>query len=256
MTIVASVKVRDGLTLATDSMSHITATSPEGQPQFVTYYENARKLFQVAELPVGVMTYGLGNLGQRSIEGIMLDFNKTGPGAEVSLVARQLFDFVKGRYDELFAEVPVDHQPALGFFVAGYSPGEAFPEEHEFLLPRDDEATPVRDQELFGAGWRGVDGPFVRLLKGADPLIGYRLAEKGANEDQLNELLGDLEMPVIFDGMPVQDAINFAVYILKTTIGYTEFSVGVPPCGGPLQIATILPDDGFRWIAKPELRAP
>lgn len=54
--------------------------------------------------------------------------------------------------------------------------------------------------------------------------------------------------------MPVQDAVNFAVYILETTIGWTTFAVGAPATGYPLQVATITPDNGFTWVAKPELR--
>jgi hypothetical protein len=54
--------------------------------------------------------------------------------------------------------------------------------------------------------------------------------------------------------MPVQDAIDFAVFILNTTIGYTTFIPGVPSCGGPLQVAAILPDEGFVWISRPELQ--
>ena len=54
--------------------------------------------------------------------------------------------------------------------------------------------------------------------------------------------------------MPVQDAINFATYILDTTIGAVRFAPGVAPCGGPLQVAAVIPDEGFHWVAKPKLR--
>jgi hypothetical protein len=61
------------------------------------------------------------------------------------------------------------------------------------------------------------------------------------------------ESPVIYDGMPVQDAINFVVFILQTTIGLATFESGVPSCGGPSQIATVLPEDGFQWVKEPAL---
>jgi hypothetical protein len=44
-----------------------------------------------------------------------------------------------------------------------------------------------------------------------------------------------------------------AAYIVKTTIGISRFEIGVPVCGGPLQVATILPSEGFRWIERPNL---
>ena len=51
--------------------------------------------------------------------------------------------------------------------------------------------------------------------------------------------------------MPVQDAINFAVYVLRTTIGLANFEIGPPSCGGPLQVAIILPETGFEWVENP-----
>ena len=51
----------------------------------------------------------------------------------------------------------------------------------------------------------------------------------------------------------MQDAVNFAAYIVKTTIGMATYESGVPSCGGPLQIATILPEEGLCWIERPDL---
>lgn len=255
MTIVASVKVRDGLTLGTDSMSHIQASTPQG-PQFITAYENARKLFQIGELPIGVMTYGLGNIAQRSIESLMREFGRTtlGRRVAVSTISQALFDFIKQEYDALFGHLPDDQKPTLGFYVAGYSRGQVFAEEREFLLPRDPAPFESRARDQFGASWRGVDIPFIRLCKGYDTRIIERLQQRGMSDTDIETMLADLEMQVVYDGMPVQDALDYASFILRTTIQYSRFSTGVPACGGPLQIATILPDDGFTWVAQPEIR--
>jgi hypothetical protein len=77
VTICAAVKVRDGLVLATDSMSTIQGQVEEGgQITFLKNYSNARKLFQVRDMPIGVMSYGVGNIGNRSIQGLMGDFDR------------------------------------------------------------------------------------------------------------------------------------------------------------------------------------
>lgn len=257
MTIVVSVKVRDGLILGTDSMTQISAPTPQGGAITVLKsYSNARKLFQVRDAPIGVMTYGLGNIGNRSIEGLVLDFSRSAGTGSVEESARGLFDHVKAQYDGVFGEVDPALRPVLGFYVAGYTAGEAFPEEFEFLLPRDAEPFRARDLEAFGASWRGVDSPFTRLYKGFDAyVIPHRLEEKGLAEEDIIAVLEPegLETQVLFDGMPVQDAINFAVYILDTTIGWTTFQLGAPACGRPLQVATVLADTGFAWVEKPEL---
>jgi hypothetical protein len=57
VTIIASAKGRDGLILGTDSMTRIQA------PTVLNAYSHARKLFRVADTPIGVMTDGLGNIG-------------------------------------------------------------------------------------------------------------------------------------------------------------------------------------------------
>lgn len=255
MTIVASVKVRDGLILAADSMTQIYGASPQGQQQYLKGYENAKKLYRLGDLPIGVMTYGLGNIGQRSIEGLVREFAavEIGQRKKVETIALALFDFIKGKYEEEgYADLA--EPPGLGFYVAGYSPKAHFPDEWEFRLPRDAKPVQVRASEDFGANWRGIEFPFTRLWMGFALRIPAELEAKGWSQDEIGQLLGDLQAPALYDGMPVQDAVNFAAYILRVTIGYTEFTVGPSECGGPIQLATVLPDEGFKWIEKPDLR--
>lgn len=264
MTIIASVKVRDGLVLATDSMTQIQATIDEsGRKAVVKTYDNARKLFQIGGQPIGVMMYGIGNIGEKSIEGLMLDFSaKHLPtltkekGKSVKGIADALFEFFNNLYQPEFTNIPTKQKMRdfkLGFFIAGYSEGKSFVEEWEFLLPRDNETKQVRSETVFGASWRGMDLPFTRLLKGFDPRSEAKLKENKVPDNVIKEALRSWEFRVAYDGMPVQDAINFAVFILRTTIGLTSFEIGPPSCGGPLQVACILPATGFQWIAQPQL---
>lgn len=250
MTICASVKVRDGIVLGTDSMTQIWGQDEKGNRGFIKSYSNARKLFQIRDLPVGVMTYGIGNLGPRSIYGFLREFSsRYSEDPDVESISVSLYAFFSQAYEEHFGKAP---SAPLGFFIAGYSPNQPFPEEWEFLLPRDSESHRVRPIDKFGASWRGVEVPFTRLYKGYDPRIIEELKNKGASDEML-QVIKKFESPVAYDGMPVQDAIDFSVFILKTTIGLVTFEIGVPTCGGPLQIAAILPDTGFQWIEKPSL---
>lgn len=218
MTIVASVKVRDGLILATDSMTQVYNESAE----WAKAYENARKLFQMGDLPVGVMTYGAGNFGNRSVEGVMLDFGRTltpGPGPHVAVgaVAQDLYTHVKGLYTPLFSSLDVDQQPVSGFVIAGYDdPKSPLAEIWEFQLPRDSAALRVADQNDSGAIWRGIDIPFTRLWKGFDPRLPDRLVTAGLVQPQIDAAVADLEFAAAYDGMPIQDAIDFAVFIVET----------------------------------------
>jgi hypothetical protein len=250
MTICASVKVRDGLVLATDSMTQIWGQDEAGNRRVIKNYAHARKLFQICDLPIGVMTYGLGNLGPRSIYGFLRDFSREYSGQEdVESVAGDLYDFIAQAYREQFTS---EDAPSLGFFVAGYSPDRAFPEEWEFTLPRHSEAQEVRPLEKFGSSWRGVSIPFTRLYMGFDPRSVMELEQRETPEKVI-ETVRKYKSPVVYDGMPVQDAIDFAAFIVRTTIGISTFELGSPSCGGALQIATVLPEVGFQWIGEPSL---
>lgn len=264
MTIIASVKARDGIVLATDSMSQLSVEDDEGQISIIKTYRNARKLFRIEALPIGVMSYGLGNIGARSIESLVLEFSRelgkhaTGPNT-VETISRRLYKFIKGVYDDAFGEVPPqqkDEQLALGFFIGGYSPRKFLAEQWEFELPSSEDIRRVRDDDKFGSSWRGVPLPFIRLHNGFDPRIVKALKAKGVADKIIDEVLSveRWRMPITYDGMPVQDAINFAIYILETTIGAATFERGAAPsCGGNLQIAVILPDKGWQWIQEPQL---
>ena len=263
MTIIASVKARDGIVLATDSMSQIINQDETGKIQVIKTYCNARKLFQIKDLPIGVMSYGLGNIGARSIESLVLEFSRdlmkhVVKPYKVEAISRGLYRFIKGIYDNAFQEIPIKKKREhlkLGFLIGGYSPRKFLAHMWEFELPDSKDINEVRKEDKFGSSWRGVPVPFCRLYNGFDPRIVKALRNAGVADDILQETL-KLEkwrMPINYAGMPIQDAINFTVYILETTIGAATFELGIPSCGGPLQVAVILPHKGWEWIQEPEL---
>lgn len=261
MTILASVKVRDGIVLATDSMTQISARLPDGNFAVIKTYANARKLFQIQNLPIGVMSWGTGNIGARSIEGLILDFARdmetyVVKPFSVGRVAKGLLLFIKGVYNEAHKGSKVEQRPALGFFIGGYSPKGQFAEEFEFLLPRQSKTKQVRPPDAFGASWRGIAIPFRRLYRGFDPRIPNELKSLGVSDDVIQQVFesGKWVLPFVYDGMPLQDALNHATFILRTTIDTATFEVGTATsCGGPLQVATILPNGQWRWVEQPFL---
>jgi hypothetical protein len=182
MSIVATVKVYDGIVLGAESMTQLTANI-EGQQQLIKSYENAQKIFEIGDLPVGVLTYGIGNIGRRSIESFVHEFSrseKARPDAKLvnlSEMARRFFDFIRGHYQNAFGALPVEQQPAMGFIIAGYSEGQHLASEFEFVLPQHNEPVPVRPQDDIGASWRGIGNPFSRIFfAGEFGRSGWRLA--------------------------------------------------------------------------------
>ncbi|MGD0205019.1 MAG: hypothetical protein ABSB57_01015, partial [Dehalococcoidia bacterium] len=204
-----------------------------------------------------VMSWGAGNLGPRTVESLILEFGRSSlPASDVVQdIAQALFGFLSPLYTAQFGSFPPDNQPVMGFFLGGYSANALLAEEWQFVVPADAAVQQVRPAERFGASWRGIDRPFSRLFFGVDPEIKRRLLAGGVPQKLVDGVFNRKmwTMPVMLDSMPIQDAINFAEYILRTTIGAAEFEPGPPSCGGPLQVALIRPDTGFQWVALPEL---
>jgi hypothetical protein len=72
MTIAVSVKVGEGLVLAADSTSSFFSENVLAQS-----YHHARKLLQLQEYPIGIMTYGLGQVAGRNLESLLAEFEQS-----------------------------------------------------------------------------------------------------------------------------------------------------------------------------------
>jgi hypothetical protein len=267
VTIVATVKVRDGVVLASDSMTMIQVSlpNPAGGTQVVPVktYQHARKLFRVGQSSIGVLTWGVGSLGPRSVESFMLDVSRSAKaGGSVQDAANLIVQTVGMQYQQTFGQLAAADKPEMGFLIAGYSPKATFAEEWQVVFPNATVPTKIIEDPDNGSVWRGMWFPFTRLYNGMDPRmpgeLKQALATAGVNsavaDPLVDQVLGSLPMPVYYDGMPVQDAIDLARFILDTTISVARFEAGTAvTCGGPLQVAAILPDVGWQWVQEPKL---
>lgn len=261
MSVVATVKVYDGIVLGAESMTQLSQ-NVGGQQQWVKSYENAQKLFQLGHLPVGVLTYGAGNIGRRSVESFVREFSRSQTAAtdkvpvDVEQISRQFHLFMQQQHAGAFGEMPAEQQPAMGFIVAGYSGDEHLASEWEFILPNDSEPRRVQQQDVIGAAWRGVHNPFSRLIFGIDPTYEQSLLQVGATAQEIQRLKNVVQSgttQIAFDGMPLQDAIGCCRFIIQTTIGWCTYALGAAMCGGPIKLATITPGAGFEWVTRPKL---
>lgn len=232
-------------------------TQTAGQAQFVKAYSNARKLFQIPQLPVGILTYGAGNVGTRSIESFVDEYGENTGNADLTVeqLATSFRDFFSIAYQNQFGQLDPTQQPSIGFYVAGYSPTERIGADWEFIFPAAQISKPRPNE--FGASWRGISIPFTRLYTGVDPRLYGIMQAAGVSQDIITNVqkkaLATLSTPVAFDGMPVKDAVGYCEFILRTTIATSTYEIGVSTCGGPLQVAAITKREGFRWISRPEL---
>lgn len=107
--------------------------------------------------------------------------------------------------------------------------------------------------DLFESGTPGsvVEGQmdvYYRLIKGHDPeLLNMSCYEK--EKDKIDNLRYDIRYEI----MSLQDAIDFAVFIVRATIEAQRFNQkAVMGVGGDIDIA-IITAEGFKWIQKKKL---
>ena len=257
MSIVASVKVYDGIVLGADSKTQLVNIDKDGNRNFIQNFDHATKLFQVEKHHIGILTYGSGNIGRRSVESFVIEGTRDltdGDKQSVFETTKKLLRHFSQGFEEQYQGVAEDKKPGLGVFVAGYS-GEknSLAEEWEFNIPKDKKPKKVRPSEDFGASWRGISIPFTRMYAGLDPRIIPKLRNDGVPEEVISlvsKAAQEFKSPFVFDGMPIIDAITFCRFILETTVNMARFEPGVSSCGGPLDIAIITRSKGFEWVER------
>ncbi|NRG42120.1 hypothetical protein HRK28_14480 [Rathayibacter sp. VKM Ac-2835] len=268
MTIALVLKVHDGVVLASDSATTLTQTRSDGSIDVVNIYNNADKLFNLQKaLPIGAITWGLGNIGPASMSTLAKDLRhrftssdddrwSVLPGSytmqEVSrLVEEFLFD---ERYEPLHRGVAAHELPSLGFLTAGYSAGADHPQIfHLSIEGGRATSTEVLTGEA-GAMWWGQPEAIARLLNGVSLDTGPALINLGLEPSQAPtvaaQLRDQLATRIVSPAMPIQDAVELAQFLVYTTIQFVRFTPGNPTVGGPIDIATITKHEGFKWVAR------
>jgi hypothetical protein len=275
LTIAISLKINDGLVLASDSASTFLAVMPGAgpQPQAWNVYNNADKLFNLQKgVPIGAVTWGAGSIGQASISTIMKDLRQiftdgdedAHPGWKldkgtytVADVAEKLKQFV---FDELYTPTFRDssaQKPDLGFIVVGYSARAAMADEYMIEIKGGacSGPVPVRDRDQIGMTWGGNAEALNRLVVGAGvglpQILGsiFRLSPEQL-QPVMQNIQQNLQLPLVVPAMPLQDAIELAEFLVDLTIKFSRFMPGAPTVGGPIDIAAISKHEGFRWIRR------
>jgi hypothetical protein len=270
MSVVIVVKVSEGLVLAADSAASLMGKlgSPQGIQEGVlkTFY-NAKKLIQIGDFPIGILTWGQAYIGARTIESLIREWEheygwesqkifqeKNKSQYKVKGCTEKLQEYLKMKYNDEFKEIPIEQQPAIGLIVAGYSKGEFFPEIWRFIIPSDDKPVnqrpDINGKPNFGASWFGLTDAIVRLHFGRDDGIIKILSEKyNIAENEIRSLFEPFQYPVPFAQMPLQDAIDYANYMINVVIGRYRFVLGPEFCGGEIDIAAITQKE-FNWISR------
>lgn len=266
MTIALSIKVNDGVVLAADSASTIISQDPQGKISVHNVYTNADKIFNlVKQRPIGVTTWGIGSIGQESIATLMKDLRSeltkdlyqspNSTGLTVLEYAERVRAFI---YDQKYTAAFANwkEKPAVGFLVAGFSPGESLAEEYRIDIQNGtcSQPSPVRSKHESGAVWNGEPEAITRLVMGYSsgvPVILEREFNFDADQwAKFQQHMGVYTAQLVTPAMPIIDAINLAEFLVETTVKFSRFSPGATTVDGPVEIAAITKHEGFKWIKR------
>jgi len=272
MTIALSLKVNDGLVLATDSASTLVAQQPGGATAVVQVYNNANKVFNLRKgLPIGAITWGAGAIGRASISTLLKDLRRRLTGEDpahadwyvdpktysVEDVANRVKQFVyDDNYVAAFGTWPA--KPTLGFIVAGYSAGVDIAEEWRIDIDAQGDCgvpSRVRPLDECGLSWNGEPEAISRLVLGYSPALPAVLEKQlGVPPTQLPQAMQiisqRLQTQIVSDSMPIQDAIDLAYFLVDVTEKYSRYTPGAATVGGPIEVAAITKHEGFKWVER------
>jgi len=266
MSIAVSVKVHDGLVLASDSASTMMIQDQEGRIVVGNVYNNADKILNLNKrYPIGMVSWGSGGIGAASISAIAKDFRMLLSSSDpkwglkpsytmenVSELARSFF--FKEKYLPEYRDSKL--KPPINFLIAGYSANSESPEVWKVEIVNGGSEKPVklRDLEAVGINWGGELEAIHRLLEGVGTELPNALSDLGESKEQIpdavRQITARLEKPLIVPAMPIQDAIDLAHFLVQITIDFVRFDHGAPTVGGPIEIAAITKHEGFKWVRR------
>ena len=257
MSLGIAFKGPEGIVLAADS--RVTLTGQAGSNLLVqAHYDNATKLLKVRDHDnVGAVTYGLGALGgrqPRTAHSYLPEFERelaTDTRLSVERFASTLGDFFRRQWSA--ANTPAEAD-AMVFLVGGFDEGDAYGRVFEVSIPNS--PAPVeKSAGDFGITFGGQHEIAGRLLGGYDPRLEAILAENvhlnAAQTANLREkVLPSLAMPIPYQFLPLQDSVDLAIFLIKTTATLQGWTTGTRGVGGAIDVATITRTDGFRAVQE------
>jgi hypothetical protein len=259
VTLNVSLRVPDGIVLASDSLATLMQlinqkmnvqakcdkcgaqvdlkdipTPPVTVPGSTWPY--AQKMFPISG-KFGLATWGSGFVNNRSIYNHIIELADRFPlddknGDHLEKTTQFVMDYFKAQLLAEWARLGIDVnlQPdnwhPFGFQLVGFTKdanGDPIPHTH---LIRIGKAASIERFDNIGCTWSG-DGSVVSLL----------WQSKVAS----------------YATFSLQDAVDYAKFLIRTTADFQRFSGNLPTVGGEIDMALITNRRGFRWIAQKEL---
>lgn len=240
MSLVVTVFVPEGIVMASDSRQSLTVEgrTPDGRTFKVETVnsDSVTKTFLLEDQQVGISNFGQDLLGGVPMSSYVKKFieEEIVLADDVTTIPSKLIKYIRRSFSQADA----------GFHVAGYSKSAKVSVPYLYnchVAKNIVERNNVKPDGsvAYGATWSGQIDVITSIV---NPII--TKDEKGQDRIVYSPA------PIVFDAMTVQDAIDFAVYAIRTTIDTMRFQARQKNVGGPINVLLLLPDSKPRWIQK------
>lgn len=234
MSLVVTVYVPEGLVMGADSRLtlefQLAQAGGLAKHHSVPSSDSTYKTFLTSNR-IGISTFGAAAVGTMPIAALVEAFvakelnAAAKPPDEVTNALLQHFRTLAG-------------PPATRFHVAGYKDTE----QQVFEVDVVGNVVKRLNTSGPGAAWGGEADALTRLLSRVGSL------------DQEGKLTTEVpSFGVAFQHFTLQDAIDFAVYAIRTTADTMRFQMRPQTVGGPIDVLVIKPDEAL-WLRRKELR--
>lgn len=238
MSFVITAYVREGIVMASDSRLTFNSQKKDG-PEVTVHLavgmsDSSYKTF-MAPGNIGISTYGAADIQGVPIAGYIQSFileKVTPETADVEGVSRGILEYFR------------QLSPALDthFYVAGYGQGSDQKVFRVDIVPNTCEQVNPPGQQ--GAAWGGEADILSRLI--------HQVAVVD-DSGTINERLPTHGIP--WQYFTLQDAIDFCIFAVRSTIEAIRFQPRPKTVGGPIDVLVIQPGNAF-WIRRKELGTP
>jgi hypothetical protein len=249
MTLAVSLRVPDGLVIAADSLATsigqigISAEvqskcpickksiqlkdlklPPISIPTSLSSY--AQKVFPFQDI-YGIATYGLGILNEKTIYYHIKMIEKKSfetPYSGVTNVANILKEYFDKEIKKQIKDIeksPDTFYP-LGFLVVGYDDDTG-----KTIVVKIGKKSVMEEKVGSGCTYGGEGGVVNKLWE-----LSRSQSQRATN----------------FGSFSLQDAVDYAEYLINTTANFQRFAITIPNVGGDVDIALITPFRKFTWI--------
>ncbi|MBQ7327920.1 MAG: hypothetical protein IJX00_03060 [Clostridia bacterium] len=263
MSLIVTSFVNEGIVMAADSRITLKKIKPNGpliETSMLPFSDSANKIF-VCPNGCGISACGDAGYRNKPIAGFIEQFieNHIDKNTKVSDIPKKIIEYFNN----------LDITKTSTFHVAGYEEdnGEFKQQIFKVITGRNNSILKQQTDNMQGALWDGESLILTKLMKCQiliPPCINVKNLEfnvDGETKCIENAIVINRESNIVlpeaqisWENMSLQDAVDFVVFAIETTIKSMRFLSVYKTVGGPIDILIIKPKDA-KWLQRKKLKA-